>query len=226
MSDPLEILIADDHPIFRSGLHQALESEAGFRIVAEAATGQEAVELAGALQPDVVIMDLRMPQIDGIEATRRITADSPHVAVLVLTMFDDDDSVFSAIRAGARGYLVKGADQVETTRAVQAVANGEAIFSPGVAARMVDYFSHQQPHQYTLAFPQLSERERQVLDLLAQGVPNPDIARQLFLSPKTIRNHVSNIFTKLQVTDRAQAIIRAREAGLGRSAARTAAGDQ
>jgi DNA-binding NarL/FixJ family response regulator len=171
------------------------------------------VEEAASLQPDVVVMDLHMPDLNGIEATRQIVAASPHVGVLVLTMFEDDDSVFAAMRAGARGYLLKGAGQDEILRAVRAVGSGEAIFGPAIAERVLEYFSGPQP---ATAFPELTEREREVLELIARGRNNTEIARHFVLSEKTVRNHVSNIFTKLHVADRAQAIVRAREAGLGR----------
>jgi DNA-binding NarL/FixJ family response regulator len=209
------ILLADDHPIFRDGLRALLSSLDGIDVVGEAATGKEAVTDAESLQPDVVIMDLHMPDLNGIEATRRILRDSPHIGVLVLTMYEDDDSVFAAMRAGARGYLLKGAAQKEVVRAVEAVASGEAIFGPAIARRIAEYLSAERtgtPH----VFPALTGREREVLDLIARGLANPAIATQLSLSQKTIRNHVSNIFAKLQVADRAQAIIRARDAGLGR----------
>jgi len=188
--------------------------------VDEATTGRQAVELAESLQPDVLIMDLNMPDGNGIDATRALTQSSPHVNVLVLTMFDDDASVFQAMRAGARGYLLKGAGEQEIERAIRGVADGEAIFGPAVAQRVLDYLSGTAPPKRA-AFPELSEREREVLSLLAEGRSNPDIARRLYLSPKTVRNHVSNIFTKLQVADRAQAIIKARDAGLGTAADRS-----
>jgi DNA-binding NarL/FixJ family response regulator len=214
MSEPVTVLIADDHPMVLQGLHLTLGALPGIEVIGEATTGQQAVELAESFQPDVLIMDLNMPEGNGIEATRALTKSSPHVKVLILTMFDDDASVFQAMRAGARGYLLKGAGEQEIERAVRGVADGEAIFGPAVAQRVLDYLSGNRPRQ-PAAFPELSERERDVLTLLAEGRSNPDIARQLYLSPKTVRNHVSNIFTKLQVADRAQAIIKARDAGLG-----------
>jgi DNA-binding NarL/FixJ family response regulator len=214
MSEPTTVVIADDHPMVRQGLRLTLDDLPGIQVVGEATTGQQAVDLAESLQPDVLIMDINMPELNGIDATRALTQSSPHIKVLVLTMFDDDASVFQAMRAGARGYLLKGAGEQEIQRAVRDVANGEAIFGPAVAQRVLDYLSGTTPRQPT-AFPELSEREREVLSLLAEGRSNPDIARRLFLSPKTVRNHVSNIFTKLQVADRAQAIIKARDAGLG-----------
>jgi DNA-binding NarL/FixJ family response regulator len=214
--EPIRVLIADDHPLFRDGLRGLLASRDGLDVVGEAASGQEAVTLAASAFPDVVVMDLHMPGLNGIDATRRIMAASPHTAVLVLTMFSDDDSVFAAMRAGARGYLLKGAGQVEIVQAIQTVARGEAVFGPAIADRVLAYFSGPQPAPAE-AFPELTEREREVLELLARGELNAAIGRRLGLSPKTIRNHVSNIFAKLQVADRAQAVIRAREAGLGKS---------
>lgn len=209
-------MIADDHPVFRDGLRALLSSMPEVEIVGEAATGIDVVDQAAALQPDVIVMDLHMPKLNGIEATRRVVQASPHIGVLVLTMFEDDDSVFAAMRAGARGYLLKGNDQAEIVRAIQAVSSGDAIFGPAVANRVIEYFSATQGRVDVQAFPELTEREREVLELIAQGHANQAIAQRLFLSTKTVRNHVSNIFSKLQVADRAQAIVRAREAGLGR----------
>jgi DNA-binding NarL/FixJ family response regulator len=220
VTDPVRVLIADDHPMFRDGLAGLIRAGAGTELVGEAATGTEAVQLARRVQPDVVVMDLHMPDLDGIEATRRIVADSPHIAVVVLTMFDDNDSVFSALRAGARGYLLKGADHEQIQRAVRSVADGEVIFGAELAARMMAYFAAP-PHPAPALFPQLTEREREVLELVAEGQSNGVIAGRLSLSQKTVRNHVSNILTKLQVADRAQAIVRAREAGLGGRESRT-----
>ena len=220
MSEPVTVVIADDHPMVRQGLRLTLGTLPGIQVIGEATTGPQAVELADSLQPDVLIMDLNMPEGNGIDATRALTQSSPHVKVLILTMFDDDASVFQAMRAGARGYLLKGAGEEEIERAVRGVADGEAVFGPAIAQRVLDFLSGTAPRQPT-AFPELSDREREVLSLLAEGRSNPDIARRLFLSPKTVRNHVSNIFTKLQVADRAQAIIRARDAGLGTTAQRS-----
>lgn len=215
----ITILIADDHPVFRYGLRALLTAEPDTELLGEASTGDEAIAQAAALQPDVVLMDLNMPGgVNGIEATRRILQASPHVGVLVLTMFEDDDSVFAAMRAGARGYLLKGGDATETLRAIRAAANGEAIFSPTIARRLMRFFAAPRSRGAMAqpeAFPDLTEREHEVLALIAQGYTNTAIADRLVLSPKTVRNHASNIFSKLQVADRAQAIIRAREAGLG-----------
>ena len=212
--EPVRILLADDHPAFLAGLEALLGTIDGVAAVGRAATGEEAVNAAAALQPDVVLMDLNMPGIDGIEATRRIVATSPHIAVIVLSMYEDDDQVFGALKAGARGYLLKGADRGELVRAIRGVASGEAIFGPAIARRLVAFFAAR-PTVEAAAFPELTDREREVLDLIARGLNNAEIAQRLVLSPKTVRNHVSNIFSKLQVADRAQAIVRAREAGLG-----------
>jgi DNA-binding NarL/FixJ family response regulator len=212
---PVRVLIADDHPLFREGLAALLRTSPGTELAGAAATGTEAVGLARQAQPDVVLMDLRLPGLNGIEATRQIVADSPHTAVVVVTMFDDDDSVFAALRAGARGYLLKGADREEILRAVHAAAAGDAIFGAGVAARLIAYFTAK-PSPAPAPFPQLTDREREILELVAQGRSNTSIATRLQLSQKTIRNNVSNILAKLQVADRAQAIVRARDAGFGR----------
>jgi DNA-binding NarL/FixJ family response regulator len=213
--DTLRVLIADDHPIFRNGIRALLASLPDIEVAGEATSGDEAIAQAGALQPDLVLMDLKMPGIGGIEATRRILLASPHIRVLVVTMFEDDHSVFAAMRAGARGYVVKDVNPAEMLRAVRAVGSGEAIFSPAIAARLIEFFAAPRAPVPPQTFPELSEREREILDLIAQGASNAEIASRLVLSPKTVRNHVSNIFSKLQVADRAHAIIRARDAGLG-----------
>lgn len=214
-SDIIRVFIADDHPLFRDGIRTLLLAVADMTLVGEAENGDEAVALAGQLQPDVLLMDIHMPGINGIEAARQIVQNSPHIAVLIITMYDDDASVFSAMRAGARGYLLKGAKQDEIQRAIRAAANGEAIFSPAIASRMMTFFANVKQPKLPRLFPELSNREREILDLIAQGYRNPEIAEKLYLSPKTVRNQVSNILSKLQVADRAQAIITARDAGLG-----------
>ncbi len=211
--DAIRVVIADDHPVFRFGLRALLAAEPGTAVAGEATTGEEAVALAASLRPDVMIMDLNMPGCNGIEATRRIVEATSEVAILVVTMFEDDDSVFAAMRAGARGYLLKGAEPEETVRAIRAVGAGEAIFSPAIARRLMQYFGAPPPAASPRAFPELTEREREVLRLLAQGLTNAAIAERLYISPKTVRNHVSCIFQKLQVAGRAEAIVRARSAG-------------
>ncbi|MEU7748661.1 response regulator transcription factor [Nonomuraea sp. NPDC049158] len=210
----IRIVLADDHPVVRSGLRALLDSISGLTVVAEAADGHAAVREAVTHKPDVLVMDIQMPRLDGIEATRQIARAAPEVAVLMLTMYEDDDSVFSAMRAGARGYLLKGAQQDEIARAIHAVAAGQAIFGPGVARRVLGFFAT--PPAVQDPFPELTGREREILDLIAAGRPNGQIARHLAIAPKTVANHISSIFTKLQVADRAEAIIRARDAGLGR----------
>lgn len=214
--DPLTILIADDHPMFRAGLQSLLAAMEGVAVVGEATTGAEAVAMAEALQPDVVLLDLQMPEGGGLGAIRRIVHTSPHIRILVVTMFDDDDSIFAAMRAGARGYVLKDADGADLRRAVRAVGRGEAIFGPAIAARMMRFFDTR-PDGDANVFPELTDSERAVLQLLATGARNDAIAAQLRYSPKTVRNYVSNIFGKLQVADRAQAIVKAREAGMGRA---------
>jgi DNA-binding NarL/FixJ family response regulator len=213
MTEPLTILIADDHPLFRKGLRALLATVPQVQVVGEAASGTAAIQLVEQLQPNLVLMDLQMPGGNGLTAIRQIAAAHPHVHILVVTMFEDDDSVFAAVRAGARGYVLKDMDDDEMTRAILAVGHGEAIFSPAIAARMMTFFANQ-PAQSTALFPDLTESERKVLRLMAQGLSNDAIASQLAFSPKTVRNYISNIFSKLHVADRAQAIVRARDAGL------------
>ncbi len=213
--DRICVLIADDHPLFREGMHGLLDSVADTEVLGEATTGAEVIAQAKTLQPDVILMDIKMPGLNGIEATRAIVAASPHISILMVTMLEDDESVFAAMRAGARGYVLKGANQAEILRAIRAVASGEAIFGPGIAKRVLGFFAATRPTVPPRVFPELSERERELLALIAQGRSNQEIADQLGLTLKTVRNHVSNIFSKLQVADRAQAALRAREAGLG-----------
>jgi DNA-binding NarL/FixJ family response regulator len=219
MGDAVRVLIADDHPLFREGMRGRLDRVADVAVVGEAASGDEAVELARELEPDVILMDIKMPGLNGIEATREILRASPHVGVLMLTMFEDDDSVFAAMRAGAKGYLLKDSGGEGVVHAIRAVASGEAVFGPGVAERIIGFFSAPRSAAPQRAFPELTEREEEILSLVAQGKSNQEISRQLFVSLKTVRNHVSNILLKLQVADRAQAVIRARDAGLGRDEA-------
>ncbi len=216
MEDSIRVLIADDHPLFRDGMRGLLGSLPDMEVVGEASSGEQAIELARELQPDVILMDIKMPGINGIEATREILHISPRIGVLVVTMFEDDDSVFAAMRAGARGYLLKDSSGQEVGHAIRAVASGEAIFGAGVAQRLISFFNvPSSPAVSRRAFPEVTEREEEILSLVAQGKINQQIAKELFVSLKTVRNHVSNIFLKLQVADRAQAVIRAREAGLG-----------
>ena len=208
----IRVVLADDHPVVRAGLAALLSSLPGIEVVGVAATGREAIREVVTTRPDVAVLDLQMPDLDGFAATRELARAAPEVAVLVLTMFEDDDSVFAAMRAGARGYLVKGAEQEEIARAIRAVAAGEAIFGPGVARRVLTFFAAPPP---TDPFPELTTREREILDLLAAGLSNPAIATRLDLAAKTVANNVSTIFTKLGTADRAAAIIHARNAGLG-----------
>lgn len=215
MTEVVRVLIADDHPVFRGGLRALLSTDGTFEVVGEASGGTEAVSLAAAVRPDVVLMDLHMPDLDGVDATAQIMRANPNAAVLVLTMFDDDDSVFAAMRAGARGYVLKGTNQRHILHAIHAVAAGGAAFGPAIAERMLEHLNRASPRAAGGAFAHLTEREVEVLDLIAQGHPNPRIAQRLSISEKTVRNHVSNIFTKLAVSDRTEAALRAREAGLG-----------
>ena len=213
--DVVRVVVADDHPAFRKGLRGMLDSVANVEVVGDAADGEECVALVGELVPHVVLMDLHMPGVNGIDATRRIAEDHPEVAVVVLTMLEDDDSVFAAMRAGARGYLLKGAGQDDIIRAIHSATGGDVIFGPVIAERVRDYFAGGRRPDPGQTFPELTRREVEVLELIARGVRNSDIAAQLVVSEKTVRNHVSNIFSKLRVVDRAGAIVRAREAGLG-----------
>jgi DNA-binding NarL/FixJ family response regulator len=214
-TEAVRILVVDDHDEFRKGLEAMLGAADGVEVVGSAADGARAVDLALGLQPDIVLMDLQMPRLNGVEATGRIVASSPHISVIVLSMMDDEDSVFAAVRAGARGYLLKGARRQEILRAIEAVGAGEVIFGPGIADRMMTYFRGLRARPAAEVFPELTERERVILGRIADGLDNGEIARELGLSVKTVRNHASNIFAKLQVAHRAQAIVRAREAGLG-----------
>jgi DNA-binding NarL/FixJ family response regulator len=211
---PIRILIADDHPVFRFGLRALLESQPDMVVLAEVDSGEAAVQMALSLQPDIVLIDVSMLGLNGVEAAQQITATAPNTAILMITMFDDE-TVFSAMQAGAHGYLLKGAQGEETLRAVRAVANGEVIFSSGVARQMKSYFARGMKTTDDAPFPDLTRREREILELIAQGLTNTAIAEKLILSPKTIRNYVSNIFSKLQVATRSEAVIKSRQAGLG-----------
>jgi DNA-binding NarL/FixJ family response regulator len=215
--DSLRLLIADDQTITRSGLRSLLAAQEGIEIAGEARNGEEAIELAASLQPDVILMDLRMPGVNGIEATRRIHRASPHIGILVVTVFEDDTSVFPAIRAGARGYLLKSTEQDELLRAIRTVADGGVIFSPGIAGRVLGYLSAPEPNLPQHAFDELTARERQILELIAQGKTNAEIAMALSLSPKTVSNNISNVLVKLQATDRAKLMLMALEAGMGKT---------
>ena len=207
------VLIADDHPLFRHGIRALLETTPDFSVSGEATTGEEIIAQASQLRPDVILMDIHMPGINGIEATRRILANQASANILILTMFEDDVSVFSAMRAGARGYILKDAQKDDLLLAIRAVSSGDAIFSPAIASRMMAFFNTARPAAPAYAFPELTEREREVLGLIAQGLSNAQIAEQLVLSSSTVRNYVSSIFSKLQVADRTQAAIKARDAG-------------
>ncbi len=215
--DTIRILIADDQAITRNGLQTMLSATREIEIVGEARDGAEAIELAAALQPDVILMDLRMPGINGIEATRRIHRTSPHISILVLTVFEDDTSVFPAIRAGARGYLLKNTEQDELLRAIRTVAGGGAIFSPGIAQKVLGYLSAPPPNVSDDLFDELTAREREILELIAQGKTNTEIATILNLSPKTVSNYISNVLLKVHATDRAKLMLMALEAGMGQA---------
>jgi DNA-binding NarL/FixJ family response regulator len=216
---PLRVLLADDHPVVRRGIAALLSTLEGVELVGEASTGAEAIREAVLVRPSVVVMDVRMPDMDGVEATRRLAAAAPECAVLMLTMFDDDETVFAAMRAGARGYLLKGAAQEDILQAIRSVAAGHVVLGPGVAQRLLDHLSAPAPAAPAeAAFPELTARERQILDLVAAGRNNTAIAAELGLATKTVVNHVTAIFTKLRLASRAEAIVRAREAGLGRTA--------
>ncbi|HMQ29213.1 MAG TPA: response regulator transcription factor [Chloroflexaceae bacterium] len=209
----IRVLIADDHTLFREGVSAMLQATADTELVGEAGTGTEALAQALALRPDIVLMDIMMPELNGILATQRLVAAQPGVGVIMLTMLEDDDSLFAAMCAGARGYILKGADKAEMLRTIRAVAHGEARFGPTIAGRLMGLFRQQRAAR-DRPFPDLSEREFEILELLARGLSNGQIAERLRISGKTVSNHISNIFLKLHVSDRAQAIVRAHQAGL------------
>ncbi len=215
MTNPIRVLIADDHPVFRDGLRGLVERASDLVLTGEATTGVEAVALAASTNPSIVLMDIRMPEMSGIEATRLILDRDPDIGILILTMSEGDESLFAAMRAGARGYLPKDADSEELLRAIRAAAVGEAIFGASIARRMMSFFAAGPRAAAATSFPELTERELEILALIAEGRSNGDIAQRLTITSKTVRNHVANVFNKLQVADRSQAIVRAREAGLG-----------
>lgn len=217
MGDRTRILVVDDHKLFRDGLIALLDDAPDTEVIADAATGAEAIETLDTLETDVVLMDIMMPDMNGIEATRRIREEHTDTQVVMLTMLEDDDSLFAAMCAGAHGYILKGSDKADVLRTVRAVANGEALFGPAIAKRLTTFFQHADGRGMSVSpFPELTDREREVLDLIAEGLDNRQIANRLYISNKTVSNHISNIFTKLHLSDRAQAIVAAREAGLGR----------
>jgi len=215
-TDAIRIVLADDHPVYRDGLRALIDRSPDLELVGEAASGAEAVSMAAASSPAVVLMDIRMPGMSGIEATRQILEARPETRILILTMSEDDDSLFAAMRAGARGYLPKDADSEDLVRAIRAVAVGEVIFGESIATRLQAFFKADRARPAANPFPELTDREDEVLELIARGQSNAEIARRLEISDKTVRNHVANVFNKLRVADRSQAIVRAREAGLGR----------
>jgi DNA-binding NarL/FixJ family response regulator len=215
MTDRIRVLIADDHPVFRDGLRALVESAPDLDLAGEATTGIEAVDLAASGNPAVILMDLSMPELSGIEATRRIIEADPRVGILIVTMSEDDESLFAAMRAGARGYIPKDAERGQILSAIRAAALGETVFGASIARRVADFFAAPRSPAAE-PFPGLTERENEILELIAQGRSNGEIAGRLAIAPKTVRNHVANVFNKLQVADRSQAIVRAREAGLGR----------
>ena len=212
---PIRLFIADDHALFREGIRALITATSDIECVGEAATGEEAVQQVDAIEPDVILMDIHMAVINGIEATRRILRTHPKTGIIMVTMLEDDASVFAAMRRGARGYVLKGANHKELLQSIRAVAQGQVLFGPAIAGRVTKFFTGAAALAQAQPFPELSEREREILELLSRHYTNPEIAQQLGIGDKTVRNHISNIFSKLQVADRAQAIIRARRAGLG-----------
>jgi DNA-binding NarL/FixJ family response regulator len=217
---PIRVLIVDDHTLFRDGLRAILMNVPDIDVVGEASTGREAVIQVETLSPDIVLMDISMPDLNGIEATQQVLTDKPHTGIIMLTMLEDNDSLFAAMCAGARGYILKGADKAEVLKTIRAVADGEALFGPAIASRLTAFFQNSRAmarqNEVASPFPDLTDREHEVLELIAVGENNQEIAWKLHISVKTVSNHISNIFSKLQVSDRAQAIVKARSAGLGR----------
>ena len=224
--EKIRVLIADDQVITRSGLRVLLSAADLLEIVGEASNGEEVIAMADAVQPDVILMDLRMPGINGIEATRRIHRASPHIGILILTVFEDDSSVFPAIRAGARGYLLKNSEQEELLRAIHTVAAGGAVFSPGIAQKVLGYLSTPQIQPAAGLFDELTEREREILEWIARGKTNAEIATSLNLSAKTVSNYISNVLLKVHATDRAKLMLMALEAGMGQKRTRSNDGDE
>jgi DNA-binding NarL/FixJ family response regulator len=212
----IKVMVVDDHALIRQGARALINTLPDLEHVGDASTGAEAITLAATVAPDVILMDLGLPDIDGATATKTITTTNPHIAVLVVSMLDDDANVFAAMQAGARGYILKGAEPGELHQAIRAVANGDAIFGAGVAERVLRLLTSEASRPTDVPFPELTEREREVLTHLASGATNPQIAKVLHLSPRTVANHVSNILNKLHATDRTEAALRARDAGLGR----------
>jgi len=215
--NPVRILIVDDHTLFRDGVRAILKAVTDFEIIGEAATGEEAIDKVLTLKPDLVLMDIQMPDMNGVEATQQILKKHPQIGIIILTMLEDDDSLFSALRAGARGYVLKGADKAEMVRSIRAVANGEALFGPAIANRLTKFFNNPAGIEKQSAFPELTDREFEVLELIAEAHNNQEIAETLHITVKTVSNHISNIFSKLQVADRTEAIFKARDAGLGKA---------
>jgi DNA-binding NarL/FixJ family response regulator len=209
--------MVDDHTLFRDGVREILKSVQDLEIVGEASTGEEAIEKVSALEPDIILMDIKMPDMNGVEATHKILEDHPDTGIIMLTMLEDDDSLFSALRAGARGYVLKGADKAEMVKSIRAAAHGEALFGPAIANRLTKFFNNPGGIEKSSAFPELTNREFEVLELIAKAYNNHEIAQTLHITIKTVSNHISNIFNKLQVADRTEAIFKARDAGLGKS---------
>jgi DNA-binding NarL/FixJ family response regulator len=211
--DQISVLIADDHTLFRKGVRKMVETEVDMRVVGEAATGREALEHARALMPDVVLMDIKMPDLDGVKAARTLHREMPHVGIIFVTMFEDDEFVFQGLQAGGRGYILKDADPETMLRAIRAVAHGESLLGPSVAQKALRQFSALPGKQAPLV-DDLTPRELEVLTLIAEGLCNKEIAGELGISEKTVKNHINNIFSKLHLYDRTQAMLYAIRKGL------------